>query len=140
MGTGSGGYSRLLREIKDILSSAGYTVRTGVVVGRGPGGTEFKAKLIGQYGSRLPFLVSCHTQSDSGSTEHKIPFDVIAHATVLDEGGGRFSGAFIVLEGEGWARKDYYVGGGLNSYLKNTENVRIVTLEWFREQALSRNL
>ena len=136
----SGASASLIQTIKTELSGAGYTVRTGVPVGEGPAGTKFKAKIIANYAGNLPFLVSCHSQSGAGTTENKVPFDVIAHATVIEANPNRFSGAYIVLDGTGWARKNYYVNGGLDRFMKNTEKVTIVSLEQFRERLLERSL
>ena len=48
---------------------------------------------------------------------------------------GHFAGAYLVLGGEGWTLRDYFTSGGLARHLRNTERVRIMTLEGFIAQA-----
>jgi hypothetical protein len=40
-----------------------------------------------------------------------------------------------VLGGDGWKLRTFYVGGGLNEYLKGCGKVQIVTLESFVARA-----
>ena len=41
------------------------------------------------------------------------------------------SRAYLVLGGEGWKLRSFYTGGGLESYLRLTGKVGILTLEVF---------
>ena len=43
----------------------------------------------------------------------------------------RFYKAYLVLGGEGWRYKEFYVSGGLRPYLANADIVNIVSLERF---------
>jgi hypothetical protein len=41
----------------------------------------------------------------------------------------------LVLGGEGWTLRDFYVGGGLQQHLTHSELVEILTLEKFVARA-----
>lgn len=43
----------------------------------------------------------------------------------------RFYRAYLVLGGEGWRYKEFYLSGGLKPYLANSDMVNIVSLERF---------
>jgi hypothetical protein len=69
----------------------------------------------------------------SGTAEQKVPFEVICLAdTVLS---GQFAKAYLVLGGEGWKLRSFYVGGGLKSHLVHADKVEIITLEAFVARA-----
>jgi hypothetical protein len=72
-------------------------------------------------------------QQVSGTAEQKVPFEVICLEEALKTGDYRR--AFIVLGGDGWKLRAFYVGGGLNEYLKGSGNVQILTLEAFVARA-----
>ncbi len=76
------------------------------------------------------YLISLKWQQSKGTAENKIPFEVIslAHARVENEG---FYKAYLVLGGNGWRYKDFYLSGGLDKHLRNPELVDIVSLESF---------
>jgi hypothetical protein len=59
----------------------------------------------------------------------QVPFEVICLAELIRADG--FAKAYLVLGGEGWKLRSFYVGGGLKSYLANADSVEIVTLEGF---------
>ena len=69
-------------------------------------------------------------QQVQGTAEQKIPFEVIclADTMIRDE---RFYKAYLVLGGEGWRYKDFYLSGGLTPYIANADMVSIVSLEQF---------
>ncbi len=81
-----------------------------------------------------PYLISLKWQQVSGTAEQKIPFEVLclADAMVRNE---EFFKAYLVLGGEGWRFKDFYLSGGLKEFLINADLVNIVSLERFVELA-----
>ena len=85
------------------------------------------------------YLISLKWQQTSGTAENKIPFEVIslAHARMTDE---RFYKAYLVLGGEGWRYKEFYLKGGLDRHLSNPELVDIVSLDRFVGLANQGNL
>ena len=44
---------------------------------------------------------------------------------------GQYETAYLVLGGEGWTLRDFFVGGGLTRHLTNIDHVHIVNLESF---------
>jgi len=68
-------------------------------------------------------------QQVSGTAEQKVPFEVICLADAIRQ--GTFQKAYLVLGGEGWKLRNFYIGGGLKSYLVDAEKVEILTLEAF---------
>lgn len=79
------------------------------------------------------FLVSVKWQQVSGTAEQKVPFEVICLLDALERGA--FAKAFLVLGGEGWKLRQFYVTGGLNRFLPSAERVEIITLEGFVAKA-----
>jgi hypothetical protein len=75
------------------------------------------------------YLISLKWQQVSGTAEQKIPFEVMCLAEALQSGD--YERAYVVLEGEGWKLRQFYVSGGLQKFLKRTENVSTITLEGF---------
>ena len=110
------------------LRRGGYAFETQVNIGRRPGGRNHKVDAVAHRGERR-WLVSLKWQQVGGTAEQKVPFEVICLAEALGQGG--YEGAYLVLGGEGWKLRDFYVGGGLSKYLRNIERVAIVTLEAF---------
>ncbi len=76
-------------------------------------------------------LISSKWQQVGGTAEQKIPFRVICSLKALRDNQGRFQQAYIVLGGEGWTLRRFYVDGGLNEYIASTNQVKIMTLETF---------
>jgi len=70
-------------------------------------------------------------QQVSGTAEQKIPYEIICLLKALKDSNDSYSKAYLVLGGEGWTMRNFYVEGGLNEYLQGTENVKIVTFENF---------
>jgi hypothetical protein len=58
---------------------------------------------------------------------------VICLAEAVREGG--FVKAYLVLGGEGWKLRNFYIGGGLKAHLANASDVEILTLESFVARA-----
>ncbi len=85
-------------------------------------------------GSARPYLVSVKWQQVSGTAEQKIPFEVISLADAMMQ-NEEFYRAYLVLGGEGWRFKEFYLQGGLNRYLANADLVNIVSLERFVQLA-----
>jgi hypothetical protein len=129
-GTGTG--SVLERMILPALEAGGYEFTVRVNVGRRLGqGAHIVDVVAKREGKTL--LVSLKWQQVSGTAEQKIPFEVICLASALEEGS--YDKAYLVLGGEGWKLRSFYVSGGLKQYLVRTESVEIVTLESFVAKA-----
>ncbi|MBI2193460.1 MAG: hypothetical protein HYU36_15905 [Planctomycetes bacterium] len=112
------------------LALGGYTCSPQQVIGTRPGGRKHKVDLVASKGDAT-FLISLKWQQVSGTAEQKVPFEVICLAEAVRDGNGRWTKAYVVLGGEGWTLRDFYVGGGLQDHLRHGRLVEILTLEKF---------
>jgi len=110
------------------LRQGGYTYETQVKVGQRPGGGTHKVDAVAER-DQSKLLVSLKWQQVGGTAEQKVPFEVICLSEALRS--GNYSKAYLVLGGGGWSLRDFYVGGGLQKYLRGIDSVEIVTLERF---------
>lgn len=118
----------LEKMIVPALMRGGYEVEQQVVIESRPGGGTHRVDAVASKDGRK-ILVSLKWQQVSGTAEQKVPFEVISLAKAVGAGG--YDKAYLVLGGEGWTLRDYFTSGDLVEHLKNTETVRIVTLEGF---------
>ena len=81
----------------------------------------------------LKYLVSLKWQQVSGTAEQKVPFEIICLADAVRQ--GTFARAYLVLGGEGWKLRNFFVEGGLKSYLVDADKVELLTLEAFVARA-----
>lgn len=112
------------------LEMGGYTYRKQADVGLRLGETKHKVDVLAEDADGRRYLISLKWQQSSGTAEHKVPFEVIslAHARVTDE---RYYKAYLVLGGNGWRYKEFYLSGGLDRHLSNPELVDIISLDDF---------
>jgi hypothetical protein len=118
------------------LDMGGYACRPQAIIGARPGGGKHKVDLIAEKAGRT-FLISLKWQQVSGTAEQKVPFEVICLAEAVRNSNGQYSKAYLVLGGEGWSLRDFYIGGGLKEHLRYGNLVEIVTLEAFVAKANS---
>jgi hypothetical protein len=110
------------------LNRGGYNCEKQALVGCRPGGRKHKVDAIAtKDGQRT--IVSLKWQQVSGTAEQKVPFEVICLAEVVN--CGACTKAYLVLGGDGWTLRNYYVDGGLAAHLLHADKVKIVTLERF---------
>src|SRR5262249_26568898 len=110
------------------LARGGYLYEPQVLIGSRPGGRKHKVDAIAVKGDQR-IVVSLKWQQVSGTAEQKVPFEVICLADVVNNNA--CSRAYLVLGGEGWTLREFFVGGGLSAHLVHADKVRIVTLEHF---------
>jgi len=58
---------------------------------------------------------------------------ILAEAIAKSE--GKFRKAYLVLGGNGWTLRDFYLGDGLKQYLRNCDSVEVAKLENFVAKA-----
>ncbi|RDI95657.1 hypothetical protein DV704_05100 [Meiothermus sp. QL-1] len=96
-------------------------------------------------------LISVKWQGTSGTTEEKIPFEVIRLSDLIRRGNITAfcqkdqitlsaQKAYIVLAGNGWSLKDWYVKGGLHEFLPGCSNIRILDFYDFMNMVNSRSI
>lgn len=118
----------LERMILPALDQGGYQYQVQVDIGRRLGiGHHFVDVVAEKDGQKL--LISMKWQQVSGTAEQKVPFEIICLLEALD--AGRHKKAYLVLGGEGWTLRNFYVGDGLKKYLPYTGRVEIISLEGF---------
>lgn len=110
------------------LDQGGYTYKIQVNIGQRLGCGQHLVDVIAEKnGQRL--LISMKWQQVSGTAEQKVPFEVICLLEALDS--GNYRKAYLVLGGEGWTLRNFYVGDGLKNYLGYGDKIQILTLESF---------
>jgi hypothetical protein len=119
------------------LDRGGYGHRAQVSIGSRLGRGQHIVDVVAQKDD-MQFLVSVKWQQVTGTAEQKVPFEVICLLEALE--CGPYSKAFLVLGGEGWKLRSFYVDGGLKKYLPIDGRVEILTLEGFVARANSARL
>ncbi len=114
------------------LKRGGYIYLTQQFIGMRFGGGKHFVDVIAEKEGRK-YLVSLKWQQVSGTAEQKVPFEIICLADAIR--AGAFTKAYLVLGGEGWKLRNFYVNGGLKSYLVDADKVDILTLEGFVARA-----
>src|SRR5229473_3440724 len=92
------------------LKQGGYNHTTQQVIGRRFGGGRHIVDAIAEKGQER-FLISLKWQQTGGTAEQKVPFEVISLADVVLT--GEFAKAYLVLGGEGWTLRNFYIAGDL---------------------------
>jgi len=116
------------------LESGNYTYDTQVHIGTRIGGGKHFVDTVAEKDDQK-FLISVKWQQVKGTTEQKVPFEVISLVQAILDTGDEYSKAYLVLGGEGWKLRDFYTGGGLEKHLEYADRVEIVTLEHFIARA-----
>ena len=110
------------------LKCGGYTYETQVNIGKRPGGGTHKVDAVAEK-SGQKILVSLKWQQVGGTAEQKVPFEIICLAEEVR--AANFQKAYLVLGGDGWSLREFYVNGGLAKHLTDAGLVSVVTLERF---------
>src|SRR6266851_4533880 len=114
------------------LNQGGYDYSTQQVIGSRFGGGRHIVDAIAEKDEQR-FLISLKWQQTGGTAEQKVPFEVMSLAEVVL--AGQFAKAYLVLGGEGWTLRDFYVSGELKKHLWHADKVEILTLESFVARA-----
>lgn len=123
--------SVLERMILPSLERSGYKIQKQVNIGLKLGykRRHFVDAVAEKNGAA--FLVSLKWQQVGGTAEEKVPFEVISLMSAVTNNESKYKKAYLILGGEGWTLRDFYVSGGLDKYLKHAETVEILKLETF---------
>jgi len=132
------------------LEMNGYSVKKQAYVGEKLGGGRHRVDALvttpetpRKLSERI--LVSSKWQQTSGTAEEKVPFEVIKllHTLACEkelDGTAKYARAYIVLGGDGWKLKSFYLGDAWRHFMKDTVKVTIVTLDEFITRANRRTL
>ena len=110
------------------LERGDYSCRKQVRIGARLGGGTHLVDIVAEKGGQK-LLISVKWQQVSGTAEQKVPFEIICLEDALRS--GEFQRAFVVLGGDGWKLRDFYISGGLADHLKLSGKVEVLTLEGF---------
>jgi len=114
------------------MARGGYEFRRKVDVGRRLGyGRHVVDGVAERDGRRL--LVSLKWQQVHGTTEQKVPFEAISMIEALRAGG--YHAAYVVLGGQNWRFRDFYLNHGLDPFIPAVREIQIVALEDFIARA-----
>ena len=93
--------------LNSFVRECGYSLAEDVVVGEKIDGSKMKASFVIRPERKRRVLVFVRTQTVSGSTEDKIPYDLLNAEKVRSKG----EKAFLVLSGKGWSleKKKFFV-------------------------------
>lgn len=114
------------------LDRGGYAHRAQVIIGDRLGCGRHVVDAVAEKAGR-EVLVSVKWQQVAGTAEQKVPFELICLLDAMDRGG--YAKAYLVLGGEGWKMRNFYISGGLDRYLPLGKRVEIITLEGFVAKA-----
>jgi len=90
--------------------------------------------------TRRVCLISLKWQQVGGTAEQKVPFELICLSDIMKRNPEKFHTAYLVLGGTGWRLKDFYLGGGLNEFIRDAHLVSLIALEPFVAKANSGKL
>ena len=110
------------------LARGGYAFKTQQTIGQRFGGGRHVVDVVATKDDHR-FLISLKWQQVSGTAEQKVPFEVICLADAVLSGA--YVKAYLVLGGEGWKLRKFFVDGGLKEHLVHADKVDILTLEAF---------
>lgn len=113
------------------LERTGYAVEGPLKIGYRPSGKKHIVDRVATAPTKEKYLISTKWQQVSGTAEEKIPYEVICLADAVQNSNGMYKKAYLVLGGNGWTLREWYVKGGLRRYLLYSDTVEIVTLESF---------
>ena len=119
------------------LTRGGYTCQKQQVLGARPGGRVHKVDAVAGVDAEQ-IAVSLKWQQTGGTAEQKVPFEVMCLADAVR--AGLVNRAYLVLGGDGWTLREYYVSGALREHLVHADSVKVVTLEAFIRLANSHQL
>jgi hypothetical protein len=128
--TGTGGVLEAM--VIPALKRGGYSYKPQHQIGDRIGGGRHYVDVVAEKDGQQ-FLVSMKWQQVGGTAEQKVPFEVICLADAVLTMA--FQKAYLVLGGEGWKLRTFYVSGGLNAHLVHADKVEILTLEGFVAKA-----
>ena len=112
------------------LRMGGYEIKRGVKIGTRFGVSDHRIDALAKDDDDRLHLISMKWQQTAGTAEQKIPFEVICLVDMLMQ-DKRFASAHLVLGGDGWKYKQFYISGGLNPFIKNAKLVKIYSLDRF---------
>jgi hypothetical protein len=116
------------------LRRGGYQYAAQVDIGKRFGGGRHVVDVVAADGVGHRYLISLKWQQVAGTAEQKVPFEAICLAEAMRT-SSTYHGAYLVLGGEGWKLRTFFIGGGLREHLRYGDLVTITSLEGFIAKA-----
>ena len=116
--------------VQHALKQGKYKSVRGKKVGTRFGVTAHKIDTYAEDERGRIHLISLKWQQVRGSVEQKIPFEIISLIDLLLKNESYYK-AHLVLGGDGWRYKDFYMSGRLREFIPNADMVNIMTLDTF---------
>lgn len=116
------------KEVTAALEKLGYQVSEQVQVGTRPNGSRHMIDIIAKKNGQS-WLVSLKWQQTSGTAEQKVPYELICLSEALKQSRGAHNAAYLVLGGDGWSLKKFYLAGGLDRHLSLDQPVKLLNFE-----------
>jgi hypothetical protein len=117
------------------LERGGYEYFRQIDIGERLGGGKHVVDLVAYNPAGRGYLISLKWQQTSGTAEQKVPFEVMCLIKAALTEPDRYAKAYLVLGGPAWTLRDFFIMGGLQSYLRHDHLISIVTLEAFVARA-----
>jgi hypothetical protein len=117
------------------LEHGGYEYRLQVVVGTRLGGRRHRVDVVAKDANGHQILISVKGQQVGGTAEQKVPFEIMCLADTIKCNSDQYHRAYVVLGGEGWTLRQFYLSNQLDRFLINREHVQVVSLEDFVARA-----
>jgi hypothetical protein len=111
------------------LIRGGYRGTKQVYIGLAPGDKRHRVDVLVDTDNGEQILVSMKWQQTSGTAEEKVPFEVVKLLHALKS--GKYKTAYLVLGGNGWSIKQFYLKGGLKEFIPDSDKIHIVDLDTF---------
>jgi len=112
------------------LQRGGYEYEKKQNIGIRPTGRKHIVDVIATKDGKK-ILISLKWQQVRGTAEQKVPFEFISLLYAL-ETSQQFNAAYLVLGGDGWKLREFYVDGGLDKYIiRKDDRVKIIAFETF---------
>lgn len=108
-----------------------YYYDTQVNIGERFGGGKHIVDIVAKKPTGEKYLISLKWQQVSGTAEQKVPFEAMCLAEAVLSSNGDYVKAYLVLGGEGWKLRNFFIGGGLSRHLRYNHLVEIISLEGF---------
>lgn len=121
------------------LEELGYQVSEQEQVGTRPNGGKHMIDIVAKRAGKS-HLISLKWQQSSGTAEQKVPYELICLSEALKQSRGAHQSAYLVLGGEGWTLKKYYLSGGLDRHMKLDQPVALLSLEDLLKKARAHDL
>ncbi len=113
------------------LKQGGYQCRTHVHIGQRLDGKRHIIDVLAQDAQENQWLILLKWQQVASTAEEEVPFKFLCLVDAVRSSEGKYRKAYLVLGGDGWTLRDFFIGDGLKQIMNYSNLVDVVTLETF---------